>query len=96
MPVKTDMQRGLFQLMLKVLNSMSLISVGFCNNNVLRCASVSAETGDAVGSSRVQQKGHKEFYFIALHCVYKEVVFLSVLQRSLRYLQCIVVIVLVR
>jgi len=28
-PVKPDMQRGLFELMLKVLNSFSLISVGF-------------------------------------------------------------------
>jgi len=29
MPVKPDMQRGLFELILKVLNSMSFISVGF-------------------------------------------------------------------
>ena len=29
MPVKPDMQRGLYELMLKVLNSVSLISVGF-------------------------------------------------------------------
>jgi hypothetical protein len=29
MPVKSDMQRDLYELMLKVLNSVSLISVGF-------------------------------------------------------------------